>query len=99
MIYLLEDDPTIRNFVEYALNNSGFEAKGFACNVLEKESLEKQAKLTHVNILDDSAAGFTIEKENVMATLYHPDAAANPNDTAALMNQFVEMMKGGNQNA
>ena len=29
MIYLLEDDPTIRNFVEYALNNSGFEAKGF----------------------------------------------------------------------
>lgn len=29
MIYILEDDPTIRNFVEYALNNSGFEAKGF----------------------------------------------------------------------
>jgi carbamoylphosphate synthase small subunit len=52
-----------------------------------------------MNILDDSAAGFTIEKDNVMATLYHPDAAANPNDTAALMNQFVEMMKGGNQNA
>ena len=67
--------------------------------LIEKESLEKQAKLTHVNILDDSAAGFTIEKDNVMATLYHPDAAANPNDTAALMNQFVEMMKGGNQNA
>lgn len=67
--------------------------------LIEKESLEQQAKLTHVNILDDSAAGFTIEKDNVMATLYHPDAAANPNDTAALMNQFVEMMKGGNQNA
>ena len=29
MIYLLEDDSSIRNFVEYALNNSGFEAKGF----------------------------------------------------------------------
>ncbi len=29
MIYLLEDDASIRNFVEYALNNSGFEAKGF----------------------------------------------------------------------
>ena len=67
--------------------------------LIEKESLEQQAKLTHVNILDDSAAGFTIEKDNVMATLYHPDAAANPNDTAALMNQFVAMMKGGNQNA
>ena len=29
MIYLLEDDATIRNFVEYALNNSGFKAKAF----------------------------------------------------------------------
>lgn len=29
MIYLLEDDASIRNFVEYALNNSGFEAKSF----------------------------------------------------------------------
>ncbi len=29
MIYLLEDDASIRNFVEYALNNSGFEARGF----------------------------------------------------------------------
>ena len=29
MIYLLEDDENIRNFVIYALNNSGFEAKGF----------------------------------------------------------------------
>ena len=29
MIYLLEDDSGIRNFVIYALNNSGFEAEGF----------------------------------------------------------------------
>lgn len=29
MIYLLEDDGGIRNFVLYALNNSGFEAVGF----------------------------------------------------------------------
>jgi two-component system alkaline phosphatase synthesis response regulator PhoP len=29
MIYLLEDDPNIRNFVIYALNNSGLEAVGF----------------------------------------------------------------------
>lgn len=29
MIYLLEDDVSIRNFVCYALNNSGYEAKGF----------------------------------------------------------------------
>lgn len=29
MIYLLEDDNNIRNFVVYALNNSGLDAKGF----------------------------------------------------------------------
>lgn len=29
MIYILEDDDSIRNFVVYALNNSGFEARGF----------------------------------------------------------------------
>lgn len=29
MIYILEDDESIRNFVVYALNNSGFEARGF----------------------------------------------------------------------
>lgn len=29
MIYLLEDDDNIRNFVTYALNNSGLEAVGF----------------------------------------------------------------------
>lgn len=29
MIYLLEDDDNIRNFVTYALNNSGLDAEGF----------------------------------------------------------------------
>ncbi len=29
MVYMLEDDANIRNFVLYALNNSGLEAKGF----------------------------------------------------------------------
>lgn len=31
MIYLLEDDDNIRNFVLYALNNSGLETVGFDC--------------------------------------------------------------------
>ena len=29
MIYILEDDASIRNFVEYALNNSALPSKGF----------------------------------------------------------------------
>ena len=29
MIYILEDDGSIRNFVEYALNGQGLETRGF----------------------------------------------------------------------
>lgn len=31
MVYLLEDDPSIRKFVIYALESVGFTARGFAC--------------------------------------------------------------------
>ncbi|NLT08326.1 MAG: response regulator transcription factor [Ruminococcus sp.] len=42
MIYLLEDDSGIRNFVIYALNNSGFEAEGFEMPSLFYEAMKKQ---------------------------------------------------------
>ena len=42
MIYLLEDDNNIRNFVTYALNNSGLECEGFERPSLFWEALEKQ---------------------------------------------------------
>ncbi len=67
--------------------------------LIDKESLMEKAELTHVNLLDGSAAGFEINKNHVMATLYHPDAAANPNDTTVLLKKFFDAMKGGNQNA
>ncbi|HMM05961.1 MAG TPA: response regulator transcription factor [Clostridiales bacterium] len=42
MIYILEDDESIRNFVVYALNNSGFEARGFGTPGVFWESLKKE---------------------------------------------------------
>jgi len=42
MIYILEDDESIRNFVVYALNNSGFEARGFETPAVFWESLKKE---------------------------------------------------------
>lgn len=50
MIYLLEDNPTIRNFVGYALENEGFKVKGF-----EKPSLfwsEMENELPKLLLLD-----------------------------------------------
>lgn len=43
MIYMLEDDQNIRNFVLYALNNSGLEARGFERPAEFWEALREEA--------------------------------------------------------
>ncbi|MBQ8296535.1 MAG: response regulator transcription factor [Ruminococcus sp.] len=50
MIYMLEDDDNIRNFVLYALTNSGFEAEGFSHPSDFWEILEK--KIPSLLLLD-----------------------------------------------
>ena len=42
MIYMLEDDVGIRNFVLYALNNSGFGARGFELPSQLREAMETE---------------------------------------------------------
>lgn len=42
MIYMLEDEAGIRNFVLYALNNSGFEARGFELPSQLHEAMETE---------------------------------------------------------
>lgn len=42
MIYMLEDDDSIRNFVLYALNSSGLEAVGFDCPSVFWERLKTE---------------------------------------------------------
>ena len=42
MIYLLEDDANIRNFVEYALKGSGFAAAGFEKPSLFWEAIKEE---------------------------------------------------------
>ena len=42
MIYLLEDDNNIRNFVTYALNNTGLETKGFGTPSEFWKAMEQQ---------------------------------------------------------
>ena len=52
MIYLLEDDSGIQNFVLYALRSSGFEAEGFdAPSVFWKAMSERQPELLLLDIL------------------------------------------------
>ena len=61
MIYLLEDDPNIRNFVEYGLENSGFKAKGFERPSLFWKAIEEdQPELVLLDLMLPEEDGLKI---------------------------------------
>lgn len=61
MIYLLEDDATIRNFVEYALNNAGFKTKSFSKPSLFWEAVsEHMPQLLLLDVMLPEEDGFKI---------------------------------------
>ena len=64
MIYLLEDDENIRNFVIYALNNSGFEAKGFEVpSIFWKGISEQTPDLVILDIMLPEEDGISVLKK------------------------------------
>ena len=61
MIYLLEDDNNIRNFVTYALNNSGLESEGFSTPGEFWTAMEKQKpQLVMLDIMLPEEDGLSI---------------------------------------
>ena len=64
MIYLLEDDGGIRNFVLYALRSSGFEAEGFeAPSVFRRAMAERLPELLLLDIMLPEEDGISILKK------------------------------------
>ncbi|MBR4361877.1 MAG: response regulator transcription factor [Ruminococcus sp.] len=64
MIYLLEDDGGIRNFVLYALRSSGFSAEGFdAPSAFYKAMAEKPPELLLLGIMLPEEDGISILKK------------------------------------
>ena len=64
MIYCVEDDSSIRELVLYALQNSGFEAKGFAdASELYPELLHKPPELVLLDIMLPGEDGIAILKK------------------------------------
>lgn len=61
MIYLLEDDDSIRELVVYTLNNSGFEAKGFALPSQFREAVKKEVpELALLDVMLPEEDGFSV---------------------------------------
>lgn len=63
MIYLVEDDESIRELVLYTLNNAGYEARGFAVPSLFWKAIEKEIpRLILLDIMLPEEDGLTILK-------------------------------------
>lgn len=50
-------------------------------------------EVTHINLLDHTMEGLRIEKDRIFSTQYHPEAAAGPEDSKYLFEQFVRNME------
>lgn len=64
MIYIVEDDSSIRELLEYSLNNSGYEAKGFALPSEFRAALrEQRPELVLLDIMLPEEDGIQILKK------------------------------------
>ena len=50
-------------------------------------------RLTHVNLLDNTAEGVECPEEMVFSVQYHPESAPGPQDSAYLFDKFIKMME------
>jgi carbamoyl-phosphate synthase small subunit len=72
--------------VEITSQNHGF--------AVEKESLEANGGVvTHVNLNDQTVAGFRHSRLPIFSVQYHPEASPGPHDAAYLFDAFMELIK------
>jgi carbamoyl-phosphate synthase small subunit len=62
---------------------------GFA---IDRASLPKGVKETHVSLFDGSNCGIEIEGKPVFSVQYHPEASPGPQDSHYLFERFAELM-------
>ena len=78
MIYILEDDESIRNFVSYALNSSGLEAQGFGLPSEFWQAVEKS--IPSLVLLD-----IMLPEQDGLSVLSHLRADAATRDIPVIM--------------
>ena len=71
--------------VEITSQNHGFE--------VEKKSLPKNIKITHVSLFDKSIEGIQIKNKPIFSVQYHPEASPGPQDSKYLFLKFIKLIK------
>lgn len=72
--------------VEITSQNHGF--------AVDRESLEKNGGVvTHLNLNDQTVAGFRHRTLPIFSVQYHPEASPGPHDAAYLFDAFMELIK------
>jgi len=71
--------------VEITSQNHGF--------AVERDSLPAGCHVTHVNLNDQTVAGFAHPDQMLYSVQYHPEASPGPHDAHYLFEPFVEMME------
>ena len=54
---------------------------------------------THINLLDSTIEGVACPRDRVFSVQYHPESAPGPQDSKALFDRFLSLMKEGKHNA
>lgn len=73
--------------IEITSQNHGF--------CVDLDSLkDKDVKLTHINLNDNTLEGLRCDKLKAFSVQYHPEASPGPHDSAYLFETFIDFMKG-----
>ncbi|MBI4385867.1 MAG: glutamine-hydrolyzing carbamoyl-phosphate synthase small subunit [Elusimicrobia bacterium] len=59
---------------------------------IDPASLPPQARLSHINLNDQTCEGFSHAQLPVFSVQYHPEASAGPHDSRHLLSRFLRLM-------
>jgi len=71
--------------IEITSQNHGF--------AVDMDSLERLAKLTHLNLNDMTVEGFSLREKFLFSVQYHPESSPGPRDSMYLFQDFIQMME------
>ena len=60
---------------------------------VEASSLPEELEVTHINLNDQTVAGFRHRSAPMAAVQYHPEAGPGPNDAQRFFDEFVEVVR------